>query len=83
MVAALEEIRHVEDINTLCGFSCLLLEKSEDAKEFFAKSFNTKEALDICRDLLQWEQAMLLAAKHDPDKVPYIAREYAYQLEFT
>jgi hypothetical protein len=34
------------------------------------------------RDLLQWDQALHLAGKLAPEQIPYIAREYAQQLEF-
>uniref|UniRef100_A0A1A9VGQ4 Uncharacterized protein n=1 Tax=Glossina austeni TaxID=7395 RepID=A0A1A9VGQ4_GLOAU len=83
MVNALEDIRYMEDVNLLSGFCCLLLEKYEEAKEFFLKGSYTKDALDICRDLLQWEQALILAYKNEPDQVPFISREYAQQLEYN
>lgn len=83
MLLALEGIRYVEDINTLSGFCCLLLEQYEEAKKYFLKGANPKEALEICRDLLQWEQALFLAHKYDVDQVPFISREYAQQLEFS
>ncbi|XP_013100268.2 WD repeat-containing protein 19 [Stomoxys calcitrans] len=83
MVRVLEDIRYMEDINLLTGFCCMLLEKYEEAKEFFLKGSYTKEALDICRDMLQWEQALLLAHKYESEEVPFIAREYAQQLEFS
>ncbi|TMW48796.1 hypothetical protein DOY81_006124 [Sarcophaga bullata] len=83
MVNVLEDIRYLEDVHLLSGFCCLLLHKYEEAKEFFLKGSYTKDALDICRDLLQWEQALLLAHKYEPDEVPFIAREYAQQLEFN
>ncbi|XP_055372379.1 WD repeat-containing protein 19 [Condylostylus longicornis] len=83
MVFALQEIKYIEDLNMLCGFCALLLDRSEEAKAFFAKSSNPQEALELCRDLLQWEQAMILANSLAPEQVPFIAREYAQQLEFT
>lgn len=83
MVLALKEIEYMDDLNSLCGFCSLLLGKSEEAKEYFLQSTYPNEALEICRDLLQWEQAILLANKFDPDQVPFIAREFAQQLEFT
>ncbi|XP_073812289.1 intraflagellar transport protein Oseg6 [Musca autumnalis] len=83
MVKVLEDIRYVEDVNMVSGFCCMLLEKYEEAKEFLLKGSYTKDALDICRDMLQWEQALLLAHKYEPDQVPFIAREYAQQLEFN
>lgn len=83
MVLALKEIEYVDDLNSLSGFCCLFLGKSEEAKEFFLQSNYPSEALEICRDLLQWEQAITLANKFHPDQVPFIAREFAQQLEFT
>lgn len=40
MVLSLEEILHIEDINFLSGYSALLLDKTDKAKMFFAKSVN-------------------------------------------
>lgn len=82
MVSVLEDIRYLENVNLVSGFCCMLLQKYEEAKAFLLKGSYTKDALDICRDMLQWEQALLLAHKYEPDQVPFIAREYAQQLEF-
>lgn len=82
MVSALKSISYIEDINFLSGFCAMLLDKSDKAKSFFAKSTKPQEALDLCRDLLQWEQAMVLAETLAPEQIPVIAREYAQQLEF-
>ena len=41
------------------------------------------EALNMRRDLLQWDQALHLANKLAPEEIPYISKEYAQQLEFT
>lgn len=83
MVYALEDIVQIEDLNTLAGFCALLLNKIDEAKTLFAKSGNPQEALELCRDLLQWEQAMALAGSLAPEQLPFLAREYAQQLEFT
>lgn len=83
MVVALEEIQYVEDLNLLSGYCALLLGEVELAKTLFASSSNPKEALELCRDLLNYEQALALANNLAPDEVPYIAREYAQQLEYT
>lgn len=83
VVFALKSIQHIEDVNYLSGYCALLLDKPDKAKTFFAKSANPQEALEICKDLLQWEQAIVLAETLDPDQIPFIAREYAQQLEFT
>lgn len=83
MVMALEDIQYVEDLNLLSGYCAMLLGEIELAKTLFTKSYNPKEALELCRDLLQWEQAMALASSLAPEEVPYIAKEYAQQLEYT
>lgn len=82
-VYALKNISSIEDINFISGFCALLLGETDKAKSFLAKSINPVEALDLCRDLLQWEQAMALAETLSPEQIPLIAREYAHQLEYT
>lgn len=82
MVSALKNVAYIEDVNYLSGFCAMLLDKPDKAKSFFAKSIRPQEALDLCRDLLQWEQAMILAETLAPEQIPIIAREYAQQLEF-
>lgn len=83
IVYALKTISSVEDINFISGFCALLLGEIDKAKTCFAKSINPVEALDLCRDLLQWEQAIALAETLASDQIPLIAREYAHQLEFA
>lgn len=83
MVQSLEDVKHHEDINLLTGHCAVLLERHDEAKQLFAKSSNPLEALDLCRDLLQWEQAMALSNNLAQDQMPFIAREYAQQLELN
>jgi WD repeat-containing protein 19 len=40
-------------------------------------------ALEMQRDLLQWEEALQLAGTLAPLQIPFLAREFAQQLEFT
>ena len=35
------------------------------------------------RDLLHWDSALQLAKVLSPDQIPFIAKEYAQQLEIT
>lgn len=81
MVQTLEHIKFVEDINALAGHCAIMLNKTDEAKHLFAKSWNPLEALELCRDLLQWEQSLALANSLAKEQVPFIAREYAHQLE--
>jgi WD repeat-containing protein 19 len=83
LVQSLEAIKYVEDVNLLAGHCAVLLDRHDEAKQLFAKSNNPLEALDLCRDLLQWEQAMALSSNLAHDQLPFIAREYAQQLELN
>lgn len=83
LVQSLEAIKYIEDINLLAGHCAVLLNRFDEAKQLFAKSNNPLEALDLCRDLLQWEQAMALSSNLAGDQLPFIAREYAQQLELN
>lgn len=83
MVQSLEDIKFYEDINLLSGHCAVLLNRPDDAKQLFSKSNHPLEALDLCRDLLQWEQAMALSNNLSEDQLPFIAREYAQQLELN
>lgn len=83
MVQSLEEIKFYEDINLLSGHCAVLLNRQDEAKQMFSKSSHPLEALDLCRDLLQWEQAMALSSNLSQDQMPFIAREYAQQLELN
>lgn len=82
MVFALQEIQSIEDINLISGYCAMLLERIDEAKTFFTDSTNPHEALQLCRDLMQCEQALVLAASLAPQEVPFIAKDYAQQLEF-
>lgn len=82
MVWALEKIENVNELNLLCGHSSLLLGDYNQAEKFFLQSSEPVQALYLRRDLMQWEQALSLAQKLKSEEIPYIAREYAQQLEF-
>lgn len=81
MVFALQDVQHIEDSAYIAGMCSLLLDQTDRAKAHFARSCRPLEALELCRDLLQWEQAMSLAETLAPAELPAIALEYAQQLE--
>ncbi|XP_043289722.1 WD repeat-containing protein 19 isoform X2 [Venturia canescens] len=83
MVWALEKLQNIEELALLSGHICTLLEEYNKAENFFLQSSQPVEALYLRRDLMQWEQALNLAQKLKPEEIPFIAREYAQQLEFT
>nr|XP_022918657.1 WD repeat-containing protein 19 [Onthophagus taurus] len=83
-ILALEEISDVEDSKLLAGYVAMMfLDDFDRAQESFLKSSKPESALEMRRDLLQWDHALQLAKKMAPDQIPFISREYAQQLEFT
>ncbi|XP_067012869.2 WD repeat-containing protein 19 [Anabrus simplex] len=83
MVWSLQSIHDIEDQRLLAGHVSMFLKNFEKAQEWYLLSSQPVAALNMRRDLLQWDQALQLASKLAPDQIPYIAREYAQQLEFT
>lgn len=79
-------LRNLEDIDELMllrGHISALLGDYNQAEKYFLQSSQPVQALYLRRDLMQWEQALGLAQKLKPDEIPFIAKEYAQQLEFT
>ncbi|XP_063927605.1 WD repeat-containing protein 19 [Zophobas morio] len=83
MVWSLESISGVEDSKLLCGYVSMFLEDFDLAQKWFLESSYPVAALEMRRDLLQWDQALQLAKKMAPEQIALISREYAQQLEFT
>lgn len=81
MVQALMDLVHIEDKNLLAGHVLLLFGDYGRAQELFLSSSYPQAALNMRRDLLQWEQALKLAHVIDPNQVPEVSVKYALQLE--
>lgn len=82
-VMSLERIELIDDKNLLAGHVALFFGEYNLAQDFFLNSSQPIAALDLRRDLLQWDQALTLAETLAPDQVTIISREYAQQLEFN
>ncbi|XP_033607097.1 WD repeat-containing protein 19 isoform X3 [Cryptotermes secundus] len=82
MVWSLQSIQNIEDQRLLAGHVSMFLQDFDRAQDWYLKSSQPVAALHMRQDLLHWDQALQLAAKLAPEQVPYIAREYAQQLEF-
>ncbi|XP_058805723.1 WD repeat-containing protein 19 [Phymastichus coffea] len=83
MVWAIQKLEDISEFELLCGHVCTLLGKYDEAEKHFLKSSQPVEALYLRRDLMQWVAALKLAQTLKPDEIPFIAREYAQQLELT
>jgi WD repeat-containing protein 19 len=82
MVQSLERIKRIEDRQLLSGHVHLLFSQFEEAQERFLASSRPETALEMRRDLLNWDHALKLAGSIAPDQVPTISYEYGQQLEF-
>ncbi|KAF7634437.1 hypothetical protein Mgra_00006192 [Meloidogyne graminicola] len=82
MVWALGELLIVEDRQILGGHIASLLGDFDLADKLFCDSSEPKLALEMRRDIQHWERALELATQIAPNELPYIAKEYAIQLEF-
>ncbi|CAH1776664.1 unnamed protein product [Owenia fusiformis] len=83
MVMSLQKIKGIEDRNLLSGYIAMFMEDFDLAQDLFLNSSQPLAALEMRRDLLNWDSALKLAKSLAPDQIPYISKEYAQQLEFT
>jgi WD repeat-containing protein 19 len=73
---------HIEDKNLLAGQISLLFSDYQRAQDLFLASSRPSAALDMRRDLLQWDQALKLAQVLSSQQIPDICVQYGQQLEF-
>ncbi|CAB3401707.1 unnamed protein product [Caenorhabditis bovis] len=81
MVYALEQIEHIEEKNLLSAQVAVILGRYDEAENLFLLSSQPNEALNMRRDLLEWDHALVLAEKMDLSQIPYLSKEYAQKLE--
>lgn len=81
MVMALQDLTHVEDKDQLAGHISLLFCNYMRAQELFLASSRPSAALEMRRDLLQWDQALQLAKTLSARETPEICVAYGEQLE--
>lgn len=82
MVLCLEKIKHIHEKNLLIGHISMIMGYIKDAQAFFLRSSQPLCALEMRRDLMQWEPALQLARDLAEDQVPVISKDYAQQLEY-
>uniref|UniRef100_A0A3P9KAP6 WD repeat-containing protein 19 n=1 Tax=Oryzias latipes TaxID=8090 RepID=A0A3P9KAP6_ORYLA len=83
MVLSLQSIQGIEDKNLLAGHLAMFLEDYNVAQDLFLSSSCPITALEMRRELLHWDSALLLAKRLAEDQIPYISKEYAVHLEFV
>lgn len=83
MVMDLLEIQNMEEWNLVIGYIAMFLKDFNLSQESFLNSSKPKEALEMRKNLLQWDSALQLAKVLHPENIPSISREYAEELELT
>ncbi|XP_013928509.1 PREDICTED: WD repeat-containing protein 19 [Thamnophis sirtalis] len=83
MVMCLEQIKGIEEHNLLAGHLAMYTNNFNLAQDLYLASSSPTAALEMRRDLQQWDSALQLAKRLAPDQIPFISKEYAVQLEFT
>jgi WD repeat-containing protein 19 len=81
MVMALRDCMHIEDKYLLAGQMALLFCDYQRAQDLFLQSARPIAALEMRKDLMQWDQALKLAHVLAPSQIPDICIQYGHQLE--
>ncbi|XP_014836361.1 PREDICTED: WD repeat-containing protein 19 [Poecilia mexicana] len=82
MVMSLQSIKGIEDKNLLAGHLAMSLEEYNLAQDLYLSSSCPAAALEMRRDLLHWDSALMLAKRLAEEQIPFISKEYAVHLEF-
>ncbi|XP_076021576.1 WD repeat-containing protein 19 [Genypterus blacodes] len=82
MVLSLQSIQGIEDRNLLAGHLAMFLGDYNLAQDLYLSSSSPIAALEMRRDLLHWDSALLLAKRLAEDQITFISKEYAVHLEF-
>ncbi len=81
MVMALKQCMQIEDKNLLAGQIALLFCDYQRAQDLFLASSRPLAALEMRKDLMQWDQSLKLAQILAPNQIPDICIQYGQQLE--
>ena len=81
-VLLLDRLKNEDDLYLVSGHCYTLLADFEMAQKLFLLSREPIWALQMRRDLLQFDRALELSEKLAPDQLPKICFEYAQQMEF-
>ncbi|XP_012720994.2 WD repeat-containing protein 19 [Fundulus heteroclitus] len=82
MVLSLQSFQGIEDKNLLAGHLAMFLDEYNLAQDLYLSSSCPVAALEMRRDLLHWDSALMLAKRLAEDQIPFISKEYAVHLEF-
>ncbi|XP_029010876.1 WD repeat-containing protein 19 [Betta splendens] len=83
MVLSLQGIQGIDDMNLLAGHLAMFLGDYNLAQDLYLSSNSPIAALEMRKDLLHWDSALMLAKRLAEDQIPFISKEYAAHLEFV
>ncbi|KAM3864863.1 WD repeat-containing protein 19 [Diretmus argenteus] len=81
MGLSLQGIQGIEDRNLLAGHLAMFLNDYNLAQDLYLSSSCPISALEMRRDLLHWDSALMLAKRLAEDQISFISKEYAVHLE--
>ncbi|CDW56137.1 hypothetical protein TTRE_0000441201 [Trichuris trichiura] len=79
----LNHIKETENKDLLRARIAVMMQQYDLAEKLFLDSCNPDEALEMYVNIMDWERAMLLAAKFKPSELAKISLEYAQELEYS
>lgn len=80
-VLEIKSLKKEHELNIILGKICSILNRSEQAQEYFLKSSRPQLALDMRCDLQDYKIAYKIAEKISPQSIPNIGRKLGLQLE--
>uniref|UniRef100_A0A3Q3ED44 WD repeat-containing protein 19 n=1 Tax=Labrus bergylta TaxID=56723 RepID=A0A3Q3ED44_9LABR len=75
-------LKGTQDMNLLAGHLAMFLGDYNVAQDLYMSSSCPIAALEMRRNLLNWDSALMLAKRLAEDQIPFISKEYAVHLEF-
>uniref|UniRef100_A0A7N6FAY9 WD repeat domain 19 n=1 Tax=Anabas testudineus TaxID=64144 RepID=A0A7N6FAY9_ANATE len=75
-------LQGIQDMNLLAGHLAMFLGDYNLSQDLYLSSNSPIAALEMRRDLLHWDSALMLAKRLAEDQIPFISKEYAAHLEF-
>ncbi|KRY60332.1 WD repeat-containing protein 19 [Trichinella britovi] len=81
MVWCLKDISCCENRDQLRAHVAMIMQNYALAEKLYIDSFNSKDALQMYCDIMDWENALRLANQFFPEQIANISKEFAQELE--
>ncbi|KAL1232297.1 WD repeat-containing protein [Trichinella spiralis] len=81
MVWCLKDISCCENRDQLRAHVAMIMQNYALAEKLYIDSFNSKDALQMYCDIMDWENALRLANQFFPEQIANISKEFAQEVE--